>query len=279
MKNLKLVLALSLLVISQLLVSQRTTQCKDHPLFPVRMPHYFISKCKVNFEAVQFNLLAGGVDMISKEGLKTFIRYEHNLNSRRPKPSVLDILKHYENAAMRYGGTTVFLNVSEAIAVFKILKNGHEYVWIKIQSEGSSNNDFYDLTILELEEMKHDISATDMFTSINLIGHIPLHIHFETGEFSIKSVSQPIIDQLATMLKENPTLKIRIDGHTDNVGTPAINKTLSKNRANAIRKALIAKGIKKSRLSIKGWGQENPISENDTEDGKAKNRRIDIVKR
>ena len=86
------------------------------------------------------------------------------------------------------------------------------------------------------------------------------------------------IDQLVEMLKANPTLKISIEGHTDNVGTAAANQTLSENRAKAVMNAIIAVGISATQLSAKGWGATKPIADNTTDDGKAKNRRVEIVK-
>ena len=122
------------------------------------------------------------------------------------------------------------------------------------------------------------LPSNDILTALNNDGRIALYITFETGKSDIKPESQTIIDQIVEMLKSNPSLKISIEGHTDNVGTPTTNKTLSENRANAVKNALITKGTDKSRLSSKGFGQDNPISDNNTEEGKAKNRRVEIVK-
>ena len=88
----------------------------------------------------------------------------------------------------------------------------------------------------------------------------------------------PDAAQIAEMLKANPTLKISIEGHTDDAGNAISNKTLSENRAKAVMNALILKGINKSLLTAKGWGQEKPISDNRTEEGRTKNRRVEIVK-
>jgi outer membrane protein OmpA-like peptidoglycan-associated protein len=80
------------------------------------------------------------------------------------------------------------------------------------------------------------------------------------------------------MLQKNPDVKVSIEGHTDNFGNIASNKTLSENRAKAVMDALIAKGISKTRLSSKGWGSTKPVADNATEEGKAANRRVEIVK-
>ena len=118
-----------------------------------------------------------------------------------------------------------------------------------------------------------------MVDELNKSGFVALYINFETGKADIKPESQTIVDQVADMLKSNDSLNVSIEGHTDNVGTAASNKTLSENRAKSVLDAIAARGIEKSRLSAKGWGQEKPIGDNKTEEGKAKNRRVEIVKK
>jgi outer membrane protein OmpA-like peptidoglycan-associated protein len=88
-----------------------------------------------------------------------------------------------------------------------------------------------------------------------------------------------IIDQIAALLQAHPDLKLSIEGHTDNVGTPQSNKTLSQQRANSVMSAVAQKGIAANRMTAVGWGQEKPIADNRSEDGKAKNRRVEIVKK
>jgi outer membrane protein OmpA-like peptidoglycan-associated protein len=80
------------------------------------------------------------------------------------------------------------------------------------------------------------------------------------------------------MLKQNPTLKINIEGHTDNIGGDIANQQLSESRAKSVLNALISKGTDGTRLKAKGWGQSKPIADNSTEQGRAKNRRVEISK-
>ena len=80
------------------------------------------------------------------------------------------------------------------------------------------------------------------------------------------------------MRTENATLKISVEGHTDNVGNATLNRILSENRAKAVMNYLVTKGINTTRLTSKGWGQTKPIADNSTEEGKAKNRRVELVK-
>jgi len=80
-------------------------------------------------------------------------------------------------------------------------------------------------------------------------------------------------------MKAEPEMKVSIEGHTDNTGDPAANKKLSERRAKAVQESLVAKGIAAARLSSRGWGQEKPVADNRSEEGKAKNRRVEIIKK
>lgn len=122
-------------------------------------------------------------------------------------------------------------------------------------------------------------SEETMMEEMESKGFVTLHINFETAKADIKPESMGIIDQVVALLRENEALNISIEGHTDNVGTAASNKTLSENRAKSVMNAIVARGIDKSRLSTKGWGQDKPIADNKTEEGRAKNRRVEIVKK
>ena len=102
------------------------------------------------------------------------------------------------------------------------------------------------------------------------------NIFFDVNKYELQPASFVELDNLVSLMRENPTLKISINGHTDNTGTPADNIKLSNNRANQVVRYLISKGIDASRLSSKGWGESQPIAANDTEEGRAKNRRTEM---
>ena len=101
-------------------------------------------------------------------------------------------------------------------------------------------------------------------------------LHFASGQFSIQTESYPILDQLAEYLIRKKTVKIRVEGHTDSDGSQTSNKTLSENRAHAVKKYLEKKGVPKGLISAKGLGEEKPIDDNSSSSGKAKNRRTEI---
>jgi outer membrane protein OmpA-like peptidoglycan-associated protein len=102
------------------------------------------------------------------------------------------------------------------------------------------------------------------------------NIFFDVNKFDLKPASQAELDKLVQLLTENPTVKIEIGGHTDNVGKPNDNLVLSNNRAKAVVNYLISKNIAAARLISKGYGATKPIADNKTEQGKAQNRRTEV---
>ena len=102
------------------------------------------------------------------------------------------------------------------------------------------------------------------------------NIFFKTGSYELLNSSFPALDTVARILREHPELKLQIEGHTDNVGTFESNKKLSENRAQSILNYLTKKGIDLSKLSAVGFGEEKPISDNQTAKGRALNRRVEL---
>jgi outer membrane protein OmpA-like peptidoglycan-associated protein len=114
-------------------------------------------------------------------------------------------------------------------------------------------------------------------TPISINASIVLkNIFFDVNKFELKATSQIELDKLVLLLAENPTLKIEVGGHTDNIGKPADNLLLSNNRAKAVVNYLISKKIDPKRLAAKGYGAAKPITDNKTETGRAQNRRTEI---
>lgn len=104
------------------------------------------------------------------------------------------------------------------------------------------------------------------------------NIYFETGRYVIQERSFSLLDNIARTLNDNPSIrKVRIDGHTDNQGEAAANEKLSTQRVWVVREYLIEKGVAKARLAYKGYGQTKPIASNDTDEGRAQNRRVEIT--
>lgn len=253
------------------IIAQDAENCNDHPLFN-RMPDYFISECSQNFNSLDF-LNAEGEDIVL-EGNLTHIVYQMDTESGKPEPSYLQIIRNYGNAILKIGGKKIYEN-ADGGGFYNLKKGGKEYN-IKVTCWNTCD---YSLSILEMEAMAQEISANEMLDALNKDGYIALNILFETGKSAIQQESLPIVDQIYELLKSNPALIVSVEGHTDNVGDAASNKILSNNRAKAIMDALIIKGIEKTRLSFVGWGQEKPVADNRTEEGRARNRRVEVVRK
>jgi len=270
MKN-KITLLVLMLIIITAGFAQDYEGCKDHPLL-TRMPEYYITECAQNYNQLDF-VNANGEDIVL-EGNLTYIWYTMNTESGKTEPSYFQIIKNYSNAILKIGGKKIYENVDYG-GFYNLKKNGKEY---NIKVTCTNNSDYF-LNILEMETMLQEISANEMLDALNKDGYIALNILFETGKSVIQEESLPIIDQIVQLLKTDETLNISIEGHTDNVGDAASNKKLSTDRAKAVTDALVTKGIIKSRLSFIGWGQEKPVADNRSEDGRSKNRRVEIVKK
>ncbi len=245
-----------------------------------RMPGFYISECiEKRFDAYSF-IIENSTESDGKtqtvEG--KFYEYTYYLNEGAEEPSALEIFRNFENALKEINATIVAKvverNNSYNFITAKITRDNNE-TWVNINADGSE----YKLVIVEKQLMEQVIKAQEMLNALNKDGFISLNILFDTGKSTIKKESQTLIDQLYELLKNNSGLKVSIEGHTDNTGTPDGNKILSVSRAEAVLKALVSKGIDMNRLSSKGWGQEKPIADNNTEEGRAKNRRVEIVKK
>jgi len=130
-----------------------------------------------------------------------------------------------------------------------------------------------------MEEKMTFVNADEMTKAIHDSGKVALYgIYFDTGKDELKAESKPTIDEIAKLLKANPSLRLRVVGHTDNQGQADFNLELSRRRAATVAKELTAKyGIAANRLDSFGCGLYAPAASNETEDGRAKNRRVELV--
>ena len=119
---------------------------------------------------------------------------------------------------------------------------------------------------------------TDLMAELRRDGHVQLAgVEFETGGSQLSAASAPALDQVAEMLKENKGFEVEIVGHSDNVGGVNANITLSRNRATAVLEALVERGVSRDRMEAWGVGYLSPLVSNETSEGKARNRRVEIV--
>jgi len=250
----------------------------DVPYF-TRMPHFYIYQGSVkDFDEYQ---LTDGKKLFSVEGKV----YQTNYRQKDDGSSIVSELQVRRNllaALQKIGATIVFDGAfldfpdtrSNVHMVTARMKKGTAEVWFEVWPLESD----YTLTVIEVKSMRQDVSATDMLDALNKDGRIALQVNFDTAKSTIKDESRPTIEQIVQLLKDNPALKLNIEGHTDNVGDAKSNKTLSEQRAKSVVDAVVKAGIDPARLAAAGFGQDRPVADNKTEEGRAKNRRVELVK-
>jgi OmpA-OmpF porin, OOP family len=249
------------------------TGCKDHPLF-TRMPGYWIRSCSTKeFDVHTFVTAEGKTQDV--EGRVDVLHFYPQATATT-KPSALQILRNFENAVAAQGGTTVAAVKDRR--TFKIVKDGKE-VWVDLAAEFTGK---YFLTIVEKAAMVQDVVANSGMLSDGLktTGHVTVQgIYFDTGKTDLKPESAQSIAEVAKLLAGDATLKLFVVGHTDNVGGLDANMKLCQGRAEAVVQALTAThGVAAARLRSFGNGPFAPVASNDTEAGRAKNRRVELVK-
>jgi OmpA-OmpF porin, OOP family len=246
---------------------------KDHPLLS-RMPNFFIAEYK-DAEFGNHKFIGQDKKPVTIEGHLYYFAYR--LNKGAAEPGELKIRRNIQDALKKIGGNVVFDDNFNRVSSIILQKDGQE-TWVEI----NSFNSMYRLTIVEKEIMKQDVvaNAEAMGNDIKSTGHVSLYgIYFDTGKSEIKPESDAAILEIVKLLKNNTALKLYIVGHTDNVGSFDSNMKLSQDRADAVAKALTGKhGIDASRLKSYGVSSLVPVQSNDTEEGKAKNRRVELVK-
>jgi len=265
-----LVMFTLLLISAGICYAQDDPGCKDHPILS-RMPDFYIDSCeKKDFDQYAFADSQGKEAQV--EGTYHFIKYV--LKKGAKAPSELQIVRNCSNAIQKIGGMTV---LEARYQTYLKVEKGGIITWVHVKAY--DQGEAYNLVIVEKKAMVQEVTAGDMLAALNKQGFVTLYINFDTDKATIKPESRPIVDQIVKLLKDNPGLKVGIEGHTDSTGTPARNKTLSQQRAESVVSALVKAGIDAKRLSAAGWGQDKPIADNKTEEGKAKNRRVEIVKK
>ena len=248
---------------------------KDHPLL-TRMPDFHIAEYSdKEFDKYEFLIQDDKkVSKTSVEGHKYYIGYE--LNQGAKGPGDLKVVRNIQNALTKIGGKVLFEGERPWSSTVMLEKDGKE-TWVEVRAWPT----LYRLTIVEKNVMKQEVEANAevMGNNINTTGHVSVYgIYFDTGKAEIKPESDAAIAEIAKLLKNNDALKVYVVGHTDNTGSFDANMKLSKDRATAVTHSLVSKhGIASSRLVAYGVSSLSPVASNKTEEGKAKNRRVELV--
>ncbi|WP_244244042.1 OmpA family protein [Marilutibacter alkalisoli] len=158
-----------------------------------------------------------------------------------------------------------------------LLRRPDRNIWVYLNTYSAGGS----LAIAESEAFLPTaalIPASELRQKLNADGRIALQVNFAIDKADILSESQPQIEQVLQLLREDSTLKLSVNGHTDSTGDANHNQALSEARAQAVVAALVEQGIDAARLEAAGFGQSQPVADNDTEAGKAQNRRVELMR-
>ena len=250
--------------------AQDAEGCKDSPMIQ-RMPGSAIQTCEhLEFDSVEMPVgkNADG-DPVTKniEGEK----WNWSFTTREGLSDV-QVYRNFLNALQNANWTIDFQSPNGQITAHK----GSDYLFLDNMNAG-----FYYQTIVHLKEMQQEVTAdaAALDSAINQDGHVAVYgIHFDTGKADILPDSQSTLNEIVKLMQQDAALRLRIEGHTDNQGNASANQTLSEKRAQSVVAWLTAHGVPAARLTAKGFGQTKPVADNSTEDGRAKNRRVELAK-
>ena len=279
---------LAALALAAALPATASENCKPHSLF-TPMPGYHVYDCAYSdFDAKEIPV-AMIDDFEAKketvEGIYEFVVY--NIDEGAPVSSPLKILRNHLNAAKAKGATVLmepgarshavseWSDIQQQIATLRMRQGGREYL---VHLGSVNDGDFYAIASVSREAMAQDVSVNELREQFDKQGFLALEVHFDTGKATIRPESAALLDQAAAMLAQASSAKVEVGGHTDNVGAADANLALSQKRAESVRAALVARGIAANRLAAKGYGDTAPVADNRSEDGRAKNRRVELVK-
>jgi outer membrane protein OmpA-like peptidoglycan-associated protein len=246
---------------------------QEHPDIH-RFPNFHIDNSSHNdYNEFGFATKSGEV---TKGGKYWFVDYILNDGARQP--SAVELMKNYENAFKKAGGSLVFRDPPmTAVYRMPLPRGGERWMQMNIDNEGYR----YQLNVVDVAamEQKVEFSSDQMADEIKKNGFVALNgILFDTGKATIKAESQELINEIVALLKSDGALKLSVVGHTDNVGDKKANLALSRQRAESVMRSLVAAGVDAKRLKSDGKGDSEPVGDNRTDEGRARNRRVELVK-
>jgi OmpA-OmpF porin, OOP family len=274
LKILQMAMAIVLVTMLGLSYAQEDYKgCSDHPMFS-RIQNFYISSCQeVEYDSHNFYDEKGKKQVI--EGHKWRISYK--IKKGLAPAGVLKIKKNYINAVKKIGGHVL---KEGSYCFMKVDQAGRE-TWIELNTATTTTGDNYSLIIVQTAVMEQEVIADpdSMASDINTTGHFAVYgIYFDHDSYVVKSESETAIEAIAKMLKANANLNVYVVGHTDATGEQAYNVELSRKRAQAVADQLVKQySISQERLKAEGVGSLSPIGTNRTEEGKALNRRVELV--
>ena len=248
---------------------------RDHPLFN-RLPDYRIDTYRESeFDAYDGFVAADG-SYKTVEGRFYYINY-YFIDGTTPLSDAA-VIRNYRDAFVKIGGVVQYADASN---VHMNLDKGGKTTWVRVQSWNGGQG--VALYIVEEQAMQQHIvaDAEALAKEIDLAGRVAVYgIHFDTGKAVVKDESGPALEEVSRLLQRDPDLVVFVVGHTDSVGNVDDNIDLSRRRAAAVVEVLVQEhGVDRSRLDPRGVGPLVPVATNRSGDGRAENRRVEVVER
>jgi outer membrane protein OmpA-like peptidoglycan-associated protein len=191
--------------------------------------------------------------------------------------SKIEFFENYKAAALEMGGKVVYEDVGQI--VLTIPRDDGGITWCRVAPTANLGQQY--LMIIDEEGFKKSLTfgPVELKEALDSEGRVILYdILFDYDQATLKQESDKQLQHIVTLLLQNPDLEVEIQGHTDNEGEEEYNLILSDKRANTVLQYLQLFGISSERLLAKGYGESQPVTSNDTEEGRAKNRRVELVK-
>ncbi len=244
----------------------------DYPLFG-HMPGYVGQLQKRNFDKFTFRV-QDGEEVRDAEALGARWSVVYTPSAGAQYASNFDVEENYRAAVEALGGQVLHRDDRTLSARFE--KNG-ALVWVHIYTQENETQ----LEVIEEKAFEARIKppeASALKEALDREGHVALYVNFDFAKAVLKPDAAPVIAQVVKLMQDDPSLRLAIEGHTDNIGTRDYNMKLSTDRAASVVAAIVAKGIAAPRLKSQGFGFEKPVADNASGEGRAKNRRVELVK-
>jgi outer membrane protein OmpA-like peptidoglycan-associated protein len=255
-------------------LQQKKTVIPKNPLIPV-VEGFEINRAQYkNYDKLQLSYMLPDKTRMSekREGKYWYIDYKKveplKVKGKEREAARQQLLEAYRQALLERGVTVYTKKNSKTSFVMNL---GNQ--WGLFQAYPDSMN----IKVVEIEafEQKLHIDPDEIQAELIKSGEIELEgVYFDTAKATLKPASRPSILAAAALLKKYPTLVLEVQGHTDSVGSDEANLDLSDRRAASVKQALIAEGIEAKRLESKGYGEAIPVASNESDEGRAKNRRV-----
>ena len=189
-----------------------------------------------------------------------------------------DRLKQYNELFTYIGSDGSFTPSGNSAIVCYVINHVSGPIYIALEKKDFPSSSIQIVQQAAFKQTIEKITSDKIVEDLTKAGKSILYINFDVDKSTLTNDGAELVNEIADALKKDTTLKISVEGHTDNTGDGTHNKKLSTQRAEAVVTALVGKGITKDRLVAKGLGAENPLVANDSDENKAKNRRVELVK-